>query len=109
MIPFLTTTSIVQCPHLGMVVLITSNTQALVEGAPILLQPEEHVIVGCIFAPGGVAMPCVKVRWLTGTTQSLILNVPALLLTSVGLCFNALEVPQGTALVMHTQSRAMGV
>jgi hypothetical protein len=108
MIPFLTTTSTVVCPHFGSVLLVTSNDKALVENTPILLQPEEHAVLGCSFAPGGVASPCVKVRWLTGTTQSMILNVPALLQTSVGLCFNGLEVPQGPAVVMQTQTRAMG-
>lgn len=109
MSPLLTSTSTVICPHAGQAVLTTSNTQALVAGAPVLLLTDRHVIAGCVFAPGGVPSPCLTVQWLTGATQSLIANVPALLQTSVGLCLNAAQVPQGAAIVVQTQSQALGV
>ena len=109
MSPFLTTASTVMCPHLGQAVLTTSNTQALVAGAPVLLLTDLHPIVGCSFAPGGVPLPCLTIRWLTGATQSLIDNVPALLQNSVGLCLNAAQVPQGTAIVVQTQTQGLGV
>lgn len=108
MIPILTTTSTVMCPHGGMAQLITSNTEALVDGAPMLLQTDLHPIAGCAFAPGGVPSPCLTVRWLTAATQTAIRNVPVLLQTSVGLCLNAAQVPQGTALVVQTQQKAKG-
>jgi hypothetical protein len=109
MIPLLTTASTVMCPHFGMAILTTSNTQAVVEGAPVLLITDLHAISGCAFAPGGVPSPCLTIRWLTGATQSLIGSIPALLQTSVGLCLNAAQAPQGTAIVVQTQPRAMGV
>jgi hypothetical protein len=109
MSPFLTTTSTVMCPHFGNAVLTTANTQALVDGAPILLLTDLHTIAGCTFTPSGVPTPCLTIQWLTGTVQSTINQVPALLQTSVGLCFNALQVPQGPAVVVQTQARAMGV
>ena len=107
--PFLTTTSTVMCPHFGSAMLTASNTQALVDNAPILLLSDLHTIAGCSFAPGGVPSPCITIRWLTGSVQSTINQIPALLQTSVGLCLNALQAPQGTALVLQTQTRAMGV
>lgn len=105
----LTTTSTVMCPHFGQAILSTSNTQAVVDGAPVLLLTDRHTIAGCSFAPGGVSSPCLQIQWLTGGTQSKIQNVPALLQTSVGLCLNAFQVPQGTAIVVQTQSKALGV
>jgi len=109
MSPYLTTTSTVMCPHFGSALLTTANTQVLVEGAPVLLLTDRHTIAGCSFAPGGVASPCLTIQWLTGTVHSTINQIPALLQTSVGLCLSALQAPQGTALVVQTQTKAMGV
>ncbi len=109
MSPLLTTASTVMCPHFGMAHLTTANTQAVVAGAPVLLLTDLHTISGCTFAPGSVPSPCLTIRWLTGGTQSKINNVPALLQTSVGLCLNAAQVPQGPAIVVQTQTQAMGV
>jgi hypothetical protein len=109
MTPMLTTTSTVVCPHFGQAMLTTSNSQALVDGAPVLLITDLHTISGCPFAPGSVPTPCLTIRWVTGATQSSIDGTPVLLQTSVGLCLNAAQVPQGTAIVVQTQTKAMGV
>ena len=109
MSPLLTTASSVMCPHGGSAILLTSNSQALVLGVPVLLLTDVHAIAGCAFAPGGVPTPCLTLQWLTGATQSAITGVPALLQTSVGLCLNAAQAPQGTAIVVQAQTQAMGV
>lgn len=109
MIPILTTTSTVMCPHAGQAVLITTNTEALVDGAPTLLQTDVHPIVGCTFAPGGVYTPCVTIRWVSGATQTQIRGAPVLLQNSVGLCLNAAQVPQGVAIVVQVQQRGKGM
>jgi hypothetical protein len=106
-IPILTTTSTVMCPHGGQALLITSNTQAMVDGAPMLLQTDVHPIIGCPFTPVAYS-PCVSIRWLTGATQTSI-GVPVLLQNSVGLCLNAAQVPQGTAIVVQVQQKAKGI
>jgi len=108
MIPLLTTTSVVACPHGGHALLATSNTEAMVDGVYALLLTDEHAIIGCPFAPVAPS-PCVKIRWITGATMTSLRGVPFLLQTSVGLCLNAAEAPQGPALVLQTQRRAMGV
>ena len=108
MIPILTTTSTVMCPHGGLAQLLTTNTEALLDGAPALLQADVHPIVGCPFTPVAYS-PCVSIRWITGATQTAVRNVPVLLQTSVGLCLNAAQVPQGTAIVVQVQSRAKGI
>lgn len=108
MIPILTTTSTVMCPHGGMAQLITTNTEAKVDGAPVLLQSDVHPIVGCTFTPVSYS-PCLTIRWVTAATQTSIRSVPVLLQTSIGLCLNAAQAPQGTALVVQVQQKAKGI
>jgi len=107
-IPILTTTSTVMCPHGGMAQLFTTNTEALVDGAPVLLQTDVHPIVGCPFTPVAYS-PCVLIRWITAATQTSLRNVPVLLQTSVGLCLNGAQVPQGMAIVVQVQQKAKGI
>jgi len=107
-IPILTTSSTVMCPHGGQAVLVTSNTEALIDGAPALLQTDMHPIVGCPFTPV-VYSPCILIRWVMGATQTTVHNIPVLLQNSVGLCLNAAQVPQGTAIVVQVQQKAKGI
>ena len=108
MIPILTTTSTVMCPHGGTAILVTANTEAVIDGAPALLQTDQHFIVGCPFTPIAYS-PCVTIRWVTGATQTMVHDVPVLLQTSVGLCLNAAQLPQGTAVVVQVQQKAKGI
>ena len=108
MIPILTTTSTVMCPHGGMAQLFSTNTEALIDGAPALLQTDVHPVVGCPFTPGFYS-PCLSIRWLTAATETSVRNVPVLLQSSVGLCLNAAQLPQGVALVVQVQQRAQGM
>jgi hypothetical protein len=107
-IPILTTTSTVMCPHGGQALLLTTNTEALIDGAPALLQTDVHPIVGCPFTPVAYS-PCVTIRWITAATQTSVRNVPVLLQTSVGLCLNAAQAPQGIAIVVQVQQRGKGM
>ncbi len=107
MTPILTTTSTVMCPHGGQAQLFTSNTDVKFDGAFALLQTDVHPIVGCPFAPVA-PLPCLTIRWVTGAVQTNVKNVPVLLMTSVGLCLNAAQAPQGTAIVVQTQQRGLG-
>lgn len=108
MIPILTTTSTVMCPHAGQAQLVTTNTDAKVNGAAMLLQTDTHSVIGCTFAPGGVYTPCVTIQWATGAIQTQFQGTPVLLQNSIGLCLNAAQVPQGLALVVQVQTQAKG-
>ena len=108
MIPILTTTSTIMCPHGGTAQLTTTNTEALIDGAPALLQTDVHPIAGCTFTLA-VYTPCVTIRWVSGATQTKVHDVPVLLQNSVGLCLNAAQAPQGTAIVAQVQQRAKGL
>ncbi|MCX7114200.1 MAG: hypothetical protein NTX45_29850 [Proteobacteria bacterium] len=108
MIPILTTASTVMCPHGGQAQLITSNTEILFDGFA-LLQTDRHVITGCAFNVASAPSPCLTIQWVTGATQMQLRGAPLLLQNSVGLCLNAAQVPQGTAVVVQTQTQATGV
>ena len=109
MVPLLTTTSTVMCPHAGQATLVTSNTLARIDEAPILLETDIHPVAGCTFAPGGVYTPCVLIRWAAGATMTKIYGIPVLLQTSIGVCYNAAQAPQGVALIVQTQQRGRGI
>jgi hypothetical protein len=108
--PILTTASTVMCPHGGSVSLFTSNALATIGGAPALLLTDVHLVAGCPFTlPSGTPSPCVTVRWLVGATQTRVNGTPVLLQSSVGLCYSALQVPQGPPVVVNVQPQARGV
>jgi hypothetical protein len=88
--------------------LLTSNTESLVDGAAVLLQTDLHAIVGCPFTPVAYS-PCLTIRWVSGASQTKVHDVPVLLQTSVGVCLNAAQVPQGTAIVVQVQQNARGL
>jgi hypothetical protein len=104
MVPILTTTSTVTCPHLGKAVLQTTNTVARIAGAPALLVTDVHAVTGCTSTP-----PCVAIAWAAGATQAKLGGIPLLLRTSVGICFNSFLIPQGVAVIAQTQTRGLGV
>ena len=104
MVPILTTTSTVTCPHLGKAVLLTSNAVARVAGAAALLMTDLHVVTGCTSTP-----PCVLITWSCGATRMTLNGIPLLLQSSIGTCHNGSLTPQGVAVVAQTQSRGRGV
>jgi hypothetical protein len=108
MIPILTTASTVMCPHGGMAQLVTTNIEAIVDGAPVLLQTDVHPVVGCPFTPVAYS-PCVTVRWVTAATKTSVRQVPVLLQTSVGLCLNAAQAPQRTAIDVQVHHKSKGL
>jgi len=108
MIPILTSSSTVMCPHGGQAQLPTSNTEALIDGAPALLQTDVHPILGCAFVLVKPS-PCTSIRWVSASTQVKVRGVPVLLQNSVGLCLSAEQVPQGIAIVAQVQQRAKGI
>lgn len=110
MIPILTTTSTVQCPHGGSVTLTTSNTLAQIDGGYALLLSDVHTVSGCPFTtPAGNPQPCITVQWTSGASQTKVNQVPVLLQTSSGLCISAIGVPQGAPIISQVQQKAKGM
>lgn len=96
------------CPHGGQVTVIPTNTRVLVMGQPVALLSDVCMVAGCAFTiPPAVPMPCLKVQWLVGATRVLVMGQPPLVQSSVGLCLNPLQAPQGPPTVIMTQTRVI--
>lgn len=107
----LTTQSKMQCPHGGQVQAISSNTKVSAgPGAYVLRMSDTFTITGCPFqipAPSGtIPSPCVRVQWLVADMRAKVDQQQTLSESSVGLCFSALQVPQGKVTVVNTQMKA---
>ena len=63
------------------------------------------LIAGCPFMAGPVAMPCVRVQWLMGTTRVLAGGQPIVIQGGTGLAIAAQGSPNGPAQVVQTQPR----
>lgn len=101
----LTVASVIQCPHGGQAVLSTSNSKAMSDGALVLLETDVHSVIGCPFTVGSKYSPCVQIRWSGGAMQASVEGVSALVQSSIGLCHNAENAPQGVALIASTQAK----
>ena len=103
----ITLNSTVQCPHGGTAVLTTTNAEAKADGAYILLVSDVHVISGCPFidvTPAQVGGPCLTLLWQNGTMIAKHRTGPFVSMASVGLCFNAKQIPQGPAVLSNPSS-----
>ena len=101
--PSLTAGSTLQCPHGAAVQITPSNAHAKAGGDLLATAADTFVISGCPFAPGGTPMPCLTVQW-TVTDQQVTAGAATLDQSSVGLCLNAAQAPQGPVVVVSTQS-----
>ena len=73
------------------------------------METDVHSVAGCVFNVSGSPSPCVTVRWQAGATQVSINGTPVLTQSSVGLCYNAANAPQGSAVIANTQQKASGL
>ena len=105
--PFLTAADTMTCPHGGTVLAVPGSTRAMA-GAPILRVSDTFTVVGCTFAPAGVASPCVAVQWTGPATQSTHAGDPVLTEASVGLCLAATQAPQGPLQISASQAQVSG-
>lgn len=101
--------STLQCPHGGSVQIISANTRVKADSAFAALATDQYVISGCPFqipvGPGTVPSPCLTVRWVVTDVRAKVNSTPTLSRSSVGLCLNAQQVPQGPVVITNTQVR----
>jgi hypothetical protein len=95
----------ITCPHGGRVQVIPRSTRVSLGGKPALLVDDTATIAACPFTVSGTPSPCLRVEWTMPATRVKVQSSPVLLSTSIGLCVNAANVPQGTALVNGFQSK----
>jgi hypothetical protein len=104
---FLTTASMMMCPHGGTVQAVSSNTKVLAGGAPVLRSTDTFIIAGCPFLIVLVPHPCVTVQWVQPAARSTISD-PTLTMASVGLCQAADQAVQGPVIIASTQPSVTG-
>jgi hypothetical protein len=99
--------AVATCPHGGQVTAISADARALASGTPVTLATDQFVVAGCTFALPSGPQPCVMVQWTTPTVRTLVMGLPAIMATSVGLCIAANGAPNGPAIVAATQPRVV--
>lgn len=103
----LTTASILQCPHGGMVEILSSYPTVGASEYPIATIGDTFLVKNCphvIFAGAIIPMPCLTVQWIAWDTVTTVNGRPTLSESSTGLCFNAMQIPQGSVMIRQTQS-----
>lgn len=96
--------STMQCPHGGKVQAISTNTRTLADGAFMATANDVFTIAGC-----PLTNPCVTVRWLVPDFRVKVNGSPTLSRSSVGLCLNAAQAPQGAVVVVATQTKVQSM
>jgi hypothetical protein len=110
MAQFLTTASILQCPHGGMVTAMTTNTVAQAGGEYIVRSSDTFMIAGCAFTlPSGNPNPCMTVQWGTAALTNTVMSDSVLTEDSVGMCLAADQTPQGPVIISSAQPLVSGL
>lgn len=100
--------SVMMCPHGGMVSAITTNTRVQATGDFVLRSSDTFLIAGCPFVIGIVPHPCVQVQWVQPALRSQVISDFTLTEESVGLCVAPDMAVQGTVLILFTQPQVSG-
>lgn len=100
------------CPHGGNVTSVPTNSRVLVQGSPIVVQPDTFPVSGCPFQipiPGGTKpQPCVTSEFLVPAFRVFVNGSPVILKQSVSMCKSVEQIPQGPTNIIQTQMRVKG-
>jgi hypothetical protein len=100
--PILNTNGQIMCPHGGTVTIAPAGKRPSAGGGMLVTIADVFTVAGCPFqipATPPIPSPCVLVRYSAGESKFTIENIPAVSVSSVGLCYAATQAPQGTAIV----------
>jgi hypothetical protein len=99
----LTRSSVILCPHGGIVTHIPLNYSSYrVNGEIVMLLTDQYVIVGC---PGtGQGGGCLSVVWTNPSPFLLVSGSPALTNASIALCQSVTGVAGGPAIIASFQT-----
>ncbi|MCW3097925.1 MAG: hypothetical protein JWL77_3543 [Chthonomonadaceae bacterium] len=106
---FLTTASVMMCPHGGTVTPICANTRVQSTGGFVLRQMDTFLIVGCAFNILGVPHPCIQVQWIVSCLRNQAMQGQVLSDISVGLCVAPDGIPQGPVIITAPSPRVQGL
>ena len=109
MVGFLNTSSILQCPHGGLINVISGDTRVQAAGDFVLRSSDTFTITGCPFMLGTNPHPCLQVQWEQPSLKSEAEGDFTLIEESVGMCVAADMAVQGSALINFTQSQDSGL
>jgi hypothetical protein len=98
----------ITCPHGGTGTLVPTAVRVRVGGNPVACVNDVTTIAGCAFNVSGAPSPCLLVRWQMPATRVKAMGQPVLLSSSLGLCVNAAQAPQGPATVSGYQTKVRG-
>jgi len=98
----------ISCPHQGQANPVPGNSKVKVDGAFALLVNDTMPIAACTFTVGPNPSPCLTIRWTMPATKVKVNGTPVLLDSSIGLCLNAAQAPQGTATISGAQTKVSG-
>lgn len=104
---FLTSDTIMTCPHEGIVEAIPGNSRATIDGAPILRAGDAFIIAGCTLNVAGAPHPCVTIKW-SGASRSSTVGAAVLTSDSVGMCQAADQAVQGQVEIVLNQTSVSG-
>jgi hypothetical protein len=105
---WLTTASALSCPHGATIKITPANPRVNVDNAPLATANDLFSIEPCPFTLPTVPpspSPCVTIQW-TVTDLRTRSGAATLSTTSQGMCFSALQAPQGPVSINTTQSVA---
>jgi hypothetical protein len=103
----LNTSSIMMCPHGGMVTAISGNTRVRAAGEFVLRASDTFIIAGCAFTLPP-PHPCVQINWVQPDVHSKVSGDFTLSEASMGLCVAADQAVQGTVIITSAQPRVAG-
>jgi len=96
----ITINSSLQCPHGGMVQIVTTNTRAMADSGFIATIADTFIISGC-----PLSSPCVTVQWIVPDISVKVNGNPTISQSSVGLCLSAAQLPRGPVIIVNTQQK----
>lgn len=105
----LTTTATLQCPHGGLIQVISANTRTRAQGAPMATERDRFVVTGCPFQISGAPSPCLRVQWYISDARVKVNQQATVSRSSTGVCLSAAGAPQGPVVVVQTQNRVQSM
>jgi len=105
--PLLTTNATVTCPHGGQGTIVPSQI-AVTASAEVCTEADTVLIAGCPFTVGPNPSPCLSVSWSSTSTTCTAGGAAVLTTSSVGMCMNGANAPQGPVVLAPAQTAATG-
>ena len=101
----LTSSSIVLCPHGGIVSHVPmTNSSFTINGELPMLLTDAYLAVGCPNVFGGVSFPCVNILWVNPSTLLFVRGIPTLTNFSVPIARDSYGSALGSGVIASFQT-----